>query len=84
MDLNNVLNTLTGREAFDLQEKVGFNLEDFEDAPKLKVMYGVAYIMKRRESAGVKWDAVLDLTITEVNEYLGLADETEEDDPKEK
>ena len=51
-----------------------------ESAPKGKLMAALAYVIKRKQDKGFTFADALDMTMTEVQEVLGL-DEVE--DPKE-
>lgn len=82
MNMNDLLNDLNGREAIKLEELIGTSLQNIDEASAIKLMYAVAFTMKRREQAGIKWDDVLEMKLTEVNEYLGINTEETEEDPK--
>lgn len=74
--------TLTGKEVALIEELSGLPLDSLgnENAPKAKLLGSIILVAKRREGEkAITFNKVMDMTITEMTEYLGLNDEVDED-----
>jgi hypothetical protein len=75
-------NDLNGFELLEVEKRMGCSLAKIDEQP-VKATYAMAYVIKKRDNENLKWEDVLALPYSEVNEMFTDEDaEAFSEDPK--
>src|SRR5690625_3233921 len=78
------VNKLTVGEVAKVEELSGQSIAAFgTDAPMGNMLGAIAFVVKRREDRKFTWNDAMALTMTEVNEIIGVGEAEDEADPLE-
>ena len=74
--MNISADNLNGFELLELQKVTKQSLESMDN---MTMMYGIVYIAKRRENKKFTWNNALEMSLGEVNKFLGVDEVVDHD-----
>ena len=70
------IQNLKKKDLAEVEKLSGYNMDEWEDCPKVQLTMAIAYITGKRINPELTWEQVENMTIEEMNSLVG------EEDPK--